>query len=68
MHESIRSETVGSDGILHIAVPDLTPGQVVEVILREPAPERYRQVGRLRGKIQIANEFDAPLQEMEPYS
>lgn len=68
MQESIRSETVGSDGVLHIAVPDLAPGQVVEVILREPRAERYRQAGRLKGKIHVAEDFDAPLPEMEPYS
>lgn len=68
MFETTRSETVGTDGILHIAVPELIPGQVVEVVLRESPPKKYRHAGRLEGKFQIADDFNAPLPEMEPYS
>ncbi|MFZ4507245.1 MAG: DUF2281 domain-containing protein [Fimbriimonas sp.] len=69
MYETTRSETVGSDGMIHIAVPELTPGQVVEVILRDTPPrKKFREAGRLAGKIVIADDFDAPLEEMEPYS
>ena len=69
VYETIRSEVVGSDGMLHIAVPELTPGQVVEVVLRDnPPKKKYREAGGMEGRIVIADDFDAPLPEMAPYS
>ena len=68
MYEITRTETVGGDRMVHIAVPELAPGQVVQVIVRDEMPKRYRTAGGLEGKITIADDFDDPLPEMEPYS
>lgn len=64
MYEKTRFETVGSDGILRIAVPDLTPGQVVEVTLRDAPQRKYRHAGRLEARIHTADDFNAPLPVM----
>ena len=74
MVEVKRTETVGEDGMVHIALPELEPGKCVEVTVRErrvlvpDAEGRYRRAGGLEGKIRIAPDFDDPLPEMEPYS
>lgn len=84
MYEETWTETVGEDGMVHLALPELEPGQRVEVTVRDetgkkngqPAPirrepdefGRYRTAGGLEGMIWIAPDFDDPIPEMEPYS
>jgi hypothetical protein len=68
MVEIKRTETVGRDGMVHIAIPELAPGQLVQIVVREEPAKKYRRAGGLEGKITIADDFDAPLPQMEPYS
>lgn len=74
-----RTETVGEDGMVHVAVPDAQPGESIQVTLskggwHKPGPlvpdehGRYRTAGGLEGLVRIAEDFDDPLPEMEPYS
>lgn len=59
---------VGEDGMVHLAVPGVTPGLVVRIIVDAEPPKIYREPGGLKGKIRIAPDFDDPIPEMEPYS
>lgn len=84
MYEETRTETVGEDGMVHLALPDLRPGQTIEVTVRDglltgsarSAPVsgkpdefgRFRRVGRLKELVTTSSDFDDPLPEMEPYS
>jgi len=65
MIEARRTDTVLNDGL---SVAPIPPSQVVAELLRTSSPKKYRQAGRLQGKIVIAHDFKAPLPEMEPYS
>jgi hypothetical protein len=56
-------ERVGEVRMVHIAVPELSPGQVVQVTVRDGVPMRYRKAGGLEGKIVISDNFDEPLPE-----
>ena len=83
MYEETRTETVGEDGMVHLALPELEPGHPIKITIedarlndgwasaqpRSPDSEgRYRQAGRLKGLVTTSLDFDDPLLEMEPYS
>ncbi len=59
-------ETSGDDGVLHVEVVGLPPGQRFEVVVREQAPKRLP--GRLKGLIEVPPDFDDPIPGMEEYS
>lgn len=54
---------VAADGMVHIAAPDLLPGDRVTVILEKRLPEEgERSFGRLKGKIRLLEGFDDPIE------
>jgi hypothetical protein len=62
--------TVHAGGRVEIVVPDLEAGDVVEVAVRKQQLEpglAERPYGLLKGKIIMSENFDAPLEEFEPY-
>ena len=67
--------TVGEGGRVEVVVPDLQPGESVEVqVQRQTAGQSSapangtRERGFLRGKIWMADDFDAPLDDFAEYT
>jgi hypothetical protein len=69
-----QTSTVGEGGRIELVVPDLQPGETVEVqverkhALPGAAPsDGKREMGFLRGQIWMADDFDAPLEDFAEY-
>ncbi len=57
---------VSADGMVHIAAPDLSPGDRVTITLEKVIPlEGERVFGRLKGKIRMLPGFDDPIEGLE---
>lgn len=66
--ELTRTVEVGRGGHIDLVVPELE-GQRVEIrIVPEAAPHHERRFGILKGRGRMRDDFDAPLDEFEPYS
>ncbi len=69
-----KTSTVGVGGRIELTIPELQSGEVVEVLVRvddhpkpsPPAPPR--PLGFLKGKIHVAPDFDAPLEDFQDYT
>lgn len=67
--------TVGEDGRIEIIVPELKPGDKVKISVEresdaEGTPQATagkREMGFLKGKIWMADDFDAPLDDFADY-
>lgn len=67
MHQTLKVE-VREDGRIEILSPEFKSGQIVRVIVDDaPANPGLRPLGLLKGKVQIHENFDDPLEEFEPY-
>ncbi|HEY2584493.1 MAG TPA: hypothetical protein VGI81_01865 [Tepidisphaeraceae bacterium] len=73
-----RITSVKDDGIVELAIPELSRGQMVEVSVQllDDASKRgegssqfeQRPLGLLKGKIVMSADFDAPLPEFDDYT
>lgn len=66
----VREATVTPEGEIRLLVPELA-GKKVEVILNEPEelkPFRRPEPGVYKGLGWMADDFDDPLPEFEPYT
>lgn len=60
--ELTRNAEVGEGGRIDIVVPELEPGQRVELhIVTVPSVRKRRKLGHLKGLIHMSDDFDAPL-------
>ena len=65
MEYKVESE-VGSDGMVHVEMPELSPGDRVTVRIEKKAVfEGERVLGRLKGMIEIMPGFDDPIEGLE---
>jgi hypothetical protein len=65
-----QTSTVQEHGKVEVSIPELQPGQAVEVSIRfdDQVPARSeRPLGLLKGKIQMTPNFDEPLEEFDDY-
>lgn len=61
----IESE-VSADGMVHVALPDLSPGDRVTVTIeKRPSLDGERVFGRWKGMIEILPGFDDPIEGLE---
>jgi hypothetical protein len=62
-----QSSTVGEGGRVQVVIPELHPGEVVEVAVRYESSPRpaERPLGLLAGRIRVMPDFDEPLEEFE---
>ena len=62
-----QSSTVGEGGRVQVVIPELSPGDVVEVAVRRGSTARpsARPLGLLKGKVTVMPDFDEPLEEFE---
>lgn len=71
-----QTSTVGAGGRVEVIVPELRPGETVRVLVERsnetenasiPSSAGKREMGFLKGKIWMADDFDAPLDDFSEY-
>jgi hypothetical protein len=62
-----QNSTVGEGGRVQVVIPELSPGDVVEVAVRRESAisTAERPLGLLKGKVTLMPDFDEPLEEFE---
>ena len=62
---------VGDGGKIELLLPELRPGETVDVSVERSAPRPKggkRPMGVLKGKVHMADDFDEPLEEFADYT